>query len=204
MNTSREVQIIPIGPIARKVRDPRTMADVKIDGSLRLYVRVVDPARVPGLAWLHENVQKAIYEEIVRFSREMSCALYLTIAEGSRRDLESRILAKLRDAFVPMGLAALAIDTLVLTMDPKTEAWLRSQDPPVPPSEPPGPPSSRLGEQPTQVAGRCMKCGAQLEPGLQRCPACGGSIIPPPQCARCGTLIRPGARFCSHCGAPRV
>jgi hypothetical protein len=203
MNTSREVQIIPIGPIGRKVRDPRTMADVKIDASLRLYVRVVDPTKLPGLAWLHENVQKAVYEEIVRFAREMSCALYLAIGEGSRRDLESRILAKLRDAFVPMGLAALAIDSLTLSIDPKTEAWLRSQDPPVPPSEPP-PASGRLGDQPTQVAARCMKCGAQLEAGLQRCPSCGGSILPPPECARCGTLIRPGARFCSHCGAARA
>ena len=47
----------------------------------------------------------------------------------------------------------------------------------------------------------CIKCQNPLQGGMQFCPACGASQVPP-ACGNCGQAIPPGFKFCANCGTP--
>jgi class 3 adenylate cyclase/tetratricopeptide (TPR) repeat protein len=44
----------------------------------------------------------------------------------------------------------------------------------------------------------CSNCGAENEPGVAYCDACGTALAP--GCPVCGAVNRPGAKFCARCG----
>ena len=200
------VEIVALGPFTKAVRDPISLHEVKLTSSLRLYFRLVGAARSPGLAWVETTVQKALFDEVLASARRGSVSLLEVCEPAFQRDLETNILSQLRDRFAEVGMAALAIDSFVVSMDARTQAWLKSQrtPPPPPPAPPPvGPPSSkRFVDEPTQVASRCLKCGVLTTAEQKNCPACGGSVAPPAACKRCREPVRPGSRFCANCGAP--
>lgn len=190
------VEIIALGPLHGSLRDPVTQRDVKSFVSMRLYVRIVDAARAPGLPWVEQAVTKAVFAEILACARRHSASLLDVMDPAILREVESNVLSQLRHQLADVGMAALAIDTFQMGMDAQTAAWLKAQLEVTPRREP-----ARLdGDEPTELASRCVRCSALTSPDQQLCPACGGSIAPPGTCRRCRSVVRPGSRFCSNCG----
>jgi ribosomal protein L40E len=51
---------------------------------------------------------------------------------------------------------------------------------------------------------RCKVCNAYIPQGAGRCLECGAELEPETVCQRCGAMAGPSARFCRKCGAPMV
>ena len=214
-----DTSVLALGPVTRAVMDPLALTETKITASARVVTESagsspLDIARRSAVdmdaLFVHvaERAADAIFDALVARARQASCSLYDVIAPAFRKDIEVALVRSIDAELAGVSVAVTHVESLELTMDAKTEAWLRSRRVSARAVVVAAPSADTLddGESSpavdvTEVAGICAKCAAQVSAGTLACPACGGAIVLPPPCGRCGTRLRPGSRFCVDCGA---
>lgn len=214
-----DTSVLALGPVTRAVMDPLALTETKITASARVVTKSVgtgplDLARRSAVDMdalfvrVAERAADALFDALVARARQASCSLYDVLAPAFRKDLELALVRSIDAELAGVSVVVTRVESLELTMDPKTEAWLRSRRVSARAVVVASPSGDTLqdGESSravdiTEVAGVCANCAVQVSPGTAACPACGGPIVAPPPCVRCGTSLRPGSRFCVDCGA---
>jgi hypothetical protein len=212
MGRAGDAPVVDVGPVERALLDPQSLVEAKVTAQLRLSTapidvrKIVESQRAAGdvsafRARVADMATQAVFAAVAATARQASCSVLDAIGPQLRRDIEIDVAKRLTQSLAAIGLGVHAIEGLSLTMDPSTETWLRAQRASARMKPASARPSSAPVDEATAVAGTCATCGAQVAPDALACPACGGTIRPPPPCVFCGSELRPGSRFCVHCGA---